>query len=575
MNYLRTQWVKGDTITAARMNNLEEGMVESTSNINNLNARIDNLDVSDTPIETQYVSGVSETDGYIQVTRANFDPYITLGEGTSSTPPTVNVTVAGNTGTAQTLTTATTLVYGATKLSSVPSASEEGLAMTPKGVQDTINLLDVSDTADSTKYVSGVSEANGKITVSRESFSPTLTLTPGTASDAPKFKVTVAGNSDTDTEMSKASTSIYGATKLSSSPSASEETLAATPKGVQEAINLLDVDAITGAVTKTLTSISESDGKISATYNDIAIPSTQITDKGVANGIAELDANGHVPASQLPSYVDDILEYNSVANFPVAAGAEAGKIYVDTSTNTSYRWSGSQYTKVASDLSLGETEATAYRGDRGAAAYAHSVTNKGSAFTSGLYKITTNGEGHVIAAAPVEKEDITNLGIPAQDTVYTHPTFTQQNEGLYKVSITSEGHVATVTAVDKADITNLGIPAQDTVYTHPTFTQQNEGFYKLSITSEGHVDNVTAVTKNDIVNLGIPESDTTYEEATTSTAGLLSAEDKAKLDGIEDGANAYVLTDTPTFTSITIGNTTIDETQLLALLELLTPAEGD
>lgn len=51
-----------------------------------------------------------------------------------------------------------------------------------------------------------------------------------------------------------------------------------------------------------------------------------------------------------------------------------------------------------------------------ATAYAHSVTNKGSAFASGFYKITTNAEGHVTAATAVTKADITGLGIPAQDT---------------------------------------------------------------------------------------------------------------------------------------------------------------
>jgi hypothetical protein len=40
--------------------------------------------------------------------------------------------------------------------------------------------------------------------------------------------------------------------------------------------------------------------------------------KGQANGFAELDANGKVPSSQLPSFVDDVLEYSSTSSFPVA-----------------------------------------------------------------------------------------------------------------------------------------------------------------------------------------------------------------------------------------------------------------
>lgn len=139
--------------------------------------------------------------------------------------------------------------------------------------------------------------------------------------------------------------------------------------------------------------------------------------KGAAGGIAELDVNGKILFSQLPSYVDDVLEFSSILSFPETG--ESGIIYVATDTNITYRWSGTEYVSIGSDLALGETSSTAYRGDRGAAAYTHAVTNKGNAFINGLYKITTNSEGHVIAATAVGKTDITDLGIPAQDTTYT------------------------------------------------------------------------------------------------------------------------------------------------------------
>lgn len=180
----------------------------------------------------------------------------------------------------------------------------------------------------------------------------------------------------------------------------------ATSKAVKDAIESLDITQITNTAGKTVATIDEADGKVSATFQDISILSSQISDKGTAGCVATLDANGHVPSSQLPSYVDDVIE-GTLSTFP--STGETGKIYVDTTTNTSYRWSGSQYTKVASDLSLGDTSSTAYRGDYGAAAYAHGVTNKGSAFASGLYKITTNSEGHVTAATAVQSSDITSL----------------------------------------------------------------------------------------------------------------------------------------------------------------------
>lgn len=67
--------------------------------------------------------------------------------------------------------------------------------------------------------------------------------------------------------------------------------------------------------------------------------------KGVANGIAPLDAGGKVAATYLPSYVDDVLEYANKASFPTSG--EEGKIYVAKDTNKSYRWSGSSYIELS------------------------------------------------------------------------------------------------------------------------------------------------------------------------------------------------------------------------------------
>lgn len=70
---------------------------------------------------------------------------------------------------------------------------------------------------------------------------------------------------------------------------------------------------------------------------------------GVADGVASLDANGKVPASQLPSFVDDIEEVSGIDNAPETG--ETDKIYVDTVTNKTYRWSGTAYVEIsASDI---------------------------------------------------------------------------------------------------------------------------------------------------------------------------------------------------------------------------------
>ena len=86
--------------------------------------------------------------------------------------------------------------------------------------------------------------------------------------------------------------------------------------------------------------------------------------------------DGKVPASQLPSYVDDVLEYANSAAFPVTG--ESGKIYVAQDTNKTYRWSGSAYVEISASLALGETSSTAYRGDRGKTAYDHSQITTGN-----------------------------------------------------------------------------------------------------------------------------------------------------------------------------------------------------
>jgi hypothetical protein len=91
----------------------------------------------------------------------------------------------------------------------------------------------------------------------------------------------------------------------------------------------------------------------------------KVNQKGVANGVATLDGNCKIPSSQLPSYVDDVMEYTTIDEFP--ATGESGKIYLETSTNKTYRWSGSKYGEISSSIALGETSSTAYAGDKGKA----------------------------------------------------------------------------------------------------------------------------------------------------------------------------------------------------------------
>ena len=159
------------------------------------------------------------------------------------------------------------------------------------------------------------------------------------------------------------------------------------------------------------------------------------TEKGANEGVAELDAHGKVPSSQLPSYVDDVIDgyyyddthfyeeagmsgyYNIadnqfykdseftelitpvldnyyldiptgdtyqwdgsayVSGTPTRIVGESGVIYISVDSNIQYRWTGTAFSALGGALQLGETSTTAYRGDRGKIAYDHSQITDGS-----------------------------------------------------------------------------------------------------------------------------------------------------------------------------------------------------
>lgn len=113
-----------------------------------------------------------------------------------------------------------------------------------------------------------------------------------------------------------------------------------------------------------ITNVELKGTQITATKGETFITSSE---KGTS--LATLE-DGKIPASQLPSYVDDVIEYNTTK--PRPSTGEAGKIYVNTDDNKTYRWSGSAYVEISKSLALGETSSTAFAGDKGKAAYEHS-----------------------------------------------------------------------------------------------------------------------------------------------------------------------------------------------------------
>ena len=130
------------------------------------------------------------------------------------------------------------------------------------------------------------------------------------------------------------------------------------------------------------------------------------TAKGAANGVAELDSTGKVPSSQLPSFVDDVLEYDKQSSFPTTG--EAGKIYIAQDTNKTYRWSGSAYVEISASLALGETSSTAYRGDKGKTAYDHSQLTSGNPHNVTKSDVGLGNVGNFKAVSTVASQGLTN-----------------------------------------------------------------------------------------------------------------------------------------------------------------------
>lgn len=243
-----------------------------------------------------------------------------------------------------------------------------------------------------------------------------------------------------------------------------------------------------------------------------------LSQKGVANGVATLGTDGKVPSAQLPSYVDDVLEYASKSTFP--ATGETGKIYVDTSDNKTYRWSGTTYVEISASLALGETSSTAYAGDKGKA-----LATKVSALESTA--ATKSELGNYVGGGDNLDIDYNTASVE----IYLYNSNGSSN-AIREINTVTTVSAGVMSAADKAKLD--GIAAGANAYSHPagSAASKAEGLYKISTDANSHVASVAAVTKTDITALGIPAQDTTYSVATTSANGLMSAADKIKLDGI-------------------------------------------
>ena len=243
-----------------------------------------------------------------------------------------------------------------------------------------------------------------------------------------------------------------------------------------------------------------------------------ISTKGQPGGLAELDSTGKVPAAQLPSYVDDVLEFSTKDQFPQTG--ETGKIYVAKDTNLTYRWTGTQYLEISQSLALGETPSTAYSGDKGKV-NRDALNSMPTKLTSYLTPTTSTGELVKINYKYAAKDGL-NYG-PLQDDNIDIPSATTTNAGA-------------MSAIDKGRLDDL----------YNEFGSiQNPGD-KLDSLPNNLVTGIDATSRNaSTVTINYKQSDLsaasnsyaspitksqTIPAATQSAAGVMTATDKQNLD---------------------------------------------
>lgn len=241
------------------------------------------------------------------------------------------------------------------------------------------------------------------------------------------------------------------------------------------------------------------------------------SEMGVAGGVATLDGIGKVPAAQLPVYVDDVLEGTLInaTTFQLAEGQQGGVqlpnvIYVDTTTNKSYRWSGTQYVTIASDLALGETSSTAYPGDKGKAA------------TDNINKVKSTALSHI--------DDTTPVTYSASKVTVNYECYEGDQYGSAgtkhwaDIAAASSSVAGVMSASDK---TKLDAFEEAEQYTKAT-NLPDSVISNADVSSDAN--NVTLkYTKDSLIDGSNSEVNLQIPAATTSAAGVMTAGDKFKM----------------------------------------------
>lgn len=320
--------------------------------------------------------------------------------------------------------------------------------------------------------------------------------------------------------------------------------------------------------------------------------------KGKANGLASLDDSGKVPSTQLPSYVDDVLEFTQLDQLPKPG--ESGKIYVVTSTNLQYRWSGSDYVEISKSLALGETSSTAYPGDKGKATtdklnripdkLITDTVNVNQSTTEAVLNFTTYRQeaqqvgrntltitsATISQAGLMSSSDKTKLdGLKDQAGITSDINAVQTNLETH-INNKSNPHEVTKDQVGLGNVDNtsdankpISNATQTALNGKFSATDGNALKQRVDNIPELVATDITVDSDNDSVNISLDKtsivdgtlSGTTINinSATASKAGILVPTDKSKIDKIiTNGNGTKYLSDNGTYKEVSGGSSSSD-----------------
>ena len=402
--------------------------------------------------------------------------------------------------------------------------------------KENIGLSNVDNTADSAKSVKHATSADSATSATKatqDASGNVITSTYETKTDA-NAKLTEA-KSYTDTKVSGLASTTIVDNKISShnsSTSAHSDIRALIEDLTTKLNNFLDVDdTTTDQLSEVLTLIENNKGTLDS------LTSSKINVSDIVDNLTTSSASKVLSAKQgvaikglidaLQAELDD--HTHAIADVSGLQTALDGKAASSHGTHVSY----SSTAPVMDGTASVGSASTVARSD-----HKH-PTDTSRASQSEFDTHVDDTTSHMTSTQKTQLS-----------TAYSHsqaahaPSNAQANQNAFSnikvdtTTIEADTATDTLTLVAGSNVTitpdatndKITIAATDTVYTHPTYTAKSSGLYKVTVDNTGHVSGTAAVAKSDITALGIPAQDTTYSVATTSSNGLMSASDKAKLD---------------------------------------------